>query len=320
MYEEKVIKLDRIDSIFLWKDSELYKDLKCLECKYISFNPKICSNCEKIYCRICEGVGFSEKTCKHCMKPLVLKEINLSDLEFLNKIELKCMNKDLGCPYIITYKNYITYFEKCLYKRYLCKGKKCEYESTMRNIELHVLSCVYLSEKCRTCNMHVRRIDMEDHVRNCVNNTAFCIYCKKNFPKNKFFNLSEHVCFDNYFEDNCFRITKSSEENLSEDLGFLKKKLFLNLKKLSQTSAFLCKKRKTLFRMKYKNKLKRKLDYSNEIKPTMMNEEVIEESRENCKDMTETVKEKLREHRLVLLNIINKNKGILLNKRKYLKI
>jgi len=266
MYEEKVFKLERIDSIFLWKDRELYKDLKCLKCKYISFNPKICANCEKIYCHICEVDVSTDKTCIHCMKPLVLKEINLSDLEFLNKIELMCLNKDLGCPYVITYKNYISHSEKCLFKRYQCKGKKCEYESTLKNVELHVQSCVYLSERCRTCKMLVRRIEMDEHVRNCINNIAFCIYCKKNFPKNKFFNITEHVCFDNYFEDNCFRITESSEEKITENL----------------------------------------------------NEEELEESKERFVDLTGTVKEKLTEYRLVLLNLINKNRGILLNRRKYL--
>jgi len=287
MYEEKVFKLERIDSIFLWKDRELYKDLKCLKCKYISFNPKICANCEKIYCHICEVDVSSDKTCIHCMKPLVLKEINLSDLEFLNKIELMCLNKDLGCPYVITYKNYISHSEKCLFKRYQCKGKKCEYESTLKNVELHVQSCVYLSERCRTCKM-------------------------------KFFNITEHVCFDNYFEDNCFRITESSEEKITENLDFLKKKLFLNLKKLSQTSDFLCKKRKTLFRINYNNKLKRKLEYSNQNQPNRINEEELEESKERYVDLTGTVKEKLTEYRLVLLNLINKNRGILLNRRKYL--
>ena len=104
MIHRVYLNIKRIDSNFIWKDTSLYNDLKCLVCKSIVFDPKYCQSCEKIYCNICSGIDKNNK-CSNCNRELILKEINSNDeLDFLNKIELRCINMDLGCPFIISYK------------------------------------------------------------------------------------------------------------------------------------------------------------------------------------------------------------------------
>ena len=314
------LKIERLDSKYIWKDSTLYNDLKCLICKSIVFDPKICINCEKIYCQFCSR-NVENKECNKCKKELVLKGINSNDeLEFLNKIELKCANMDIGCPFIISYRNYQSHIEDCYHSRYKCVGKDCSYENMKQKVLIHVLSCNYVLVECVKCRSSVRRIDLENHLRECKLNLVFCPYCKLELTKNDFFDFKDHSCSERIIT-NKYQNVNHLKKTILIDFEHLKEKLLRKEQKLQNKSEFLLKKRKLLFQIKYKQKIRRKkiLIKAQSNFDSFNNKKLEEIKTSKLKEIKSQIDHKniLNEYRKVLNSIINKNSEILNNKKKY---
>ena len=317
MIHKVYLNIKRIDSNFIWKDNSLYNDLKCLVCKSIVFDPKYCQSCEKIYCNICSGIDKNNK-CSNCNRELILKEINSNDeLDFLNKIELRCINMDLGCPFIISYKNYQTHIEDCYHSKYKCNGIGCNYINIKQKVLIHCLSCIYVLVECVKCKTSVRRIDLENHLRECRLNLVFCPICKFELTKSGFFDYEIHVCIENFFID--IQEVNNVNRTISIDFDHLKHKLLSKEQKLMRKSEFLNKKRRVIFQIKYKKNLRRK-EIVNQSQNSIesfkkMDNEDVNKSILNKSKLD--YMNKLKDYRKALNSIISKNTELINNKKKF---
>ena len=78
------------------------QSMLCLQCKGIVIKPVECKNCDTLYCTHCKDKLYGKK-CLSC-KSSSYGAVNRIVMNAINKLQLKCMNKE--CKEQISYERY----------------------------------------------------------------------------------------------------------------------------------------------------------------------------------------------------------------------
>lgn len=279
---------------FLEPDEKLFSNITCPICQFIVFEPKLCSKCKVIICKSCIKNYKSHEevnivNCPNCRNQLKTEEMEESDLEFLNKLDLRCIYSVIGCYSIIKYKNLRQHIENCEFALYSCGGVNCHFKNVKRKMINHVTSCKYLPIECELCRSKVERGLLETHLNMlCEKNVEDCPRCNKNFHKS---NLIPHFYDDCYNHD--FEICLDNETERGSSLEELKKMLTHKTKILQEKIEFIQLLRKQYFqsRLKFfrKNKIKK-------IKFIEKKNNDVDKSKHSCKSTDDESKFKSTKH------------------------
>jgi len=210
---------------FLDPDEKFFSYLTCPICLFIVFEPQLCSKCKVIICKSCiknykSHGDVSVINCPICRNRLETEEMEESDLEILNKLDLRCIYSVIGCYSIIKYKNLRHHIENCEFALYSCNGINCNYRNIKRKIMNHVNICKCLIIECEYCGIGVERGLLENHLNMCVKNVEDCPRCKKTFQKS---NLIPHLYDECYIFDH--EIFLENERKTQKSIEELKKVL-----------------------------------------------------------------------------------------------
>jgi hypothetical protein len=160
------------------------RNAKCQICLKIATNPKMCEDCEVLYCGNCSSNLLLDSknnysiSCKHCTKQLNLKPLSKSLLRILEDFHMKCPSLNDNCPPPITYKNLIPHLDDCKYWEGFSKCLGCGAIGKKHSIEEHILTCPFAYYKCDACDNIVKRKDLEIHETTCKKINPNCELCK----------------------------------------------------------------------------------------------------------------------------------------------
>ncbi len=80
----------------------LSSDLRCVICFDVVLRPKVCSDCDRLYCGACiEKWTAQNKTCPHCKNRFRAGKMNLVVKNILDETEFRCDIAD--CNAVFTY-------------------------------------------------------------------------------------------------------------------------------------------------------------------------------------------------------------------------
>ena len=238
---------------FIYQYNKLFINLTCPICLSIVFEPELCNKCKVILCKTCIKKYASHEesgviNCPNCRRQLETENMEKSDIEFLNQLELRCTFAKLGCYTIIKYKNYREHVENCDFSIYYCQASNCNYKNIKSKVIEHIKYCKFSMIACEYCGINVERGTHKLHIGICDKNEELCPRCLKNFSK---LNLITHLT------DICFNEELLSLESLND------KSLEQLKKEFKQKSIILNKKTKILEILKrktFQRKLKRKIE------------------------------------------------------------
>ena len=157
------------------------EELTCTICMNLLYNPISCKNCDNMFCSTCIIEWNKQSTncpnhCKFEPKPILFTIKNL-----LDKIKLKCINKNSGCMVVVYYKDFKSHMDNCEYVLCNCICSYCCYKKDFMN---HYLNCknilnIMSSNSKFYCNFCKSKIlDEIDHVLVCPERKKECIICK----------------------------------------------------------------------------------------------------------------------------------------------
>jgi len=160
------------------------RNAKCQICSNIATNPKMCGECEVLYCGNCASTlilnskSEGTTTCRHCTEPLNLRPLSKSLMRILEDFHMRCPSLNDNCPPPITYRNLISHLEECKYWQGYSKCLGCGLIGKTHSIEDHILTCPFTYFKCDPCGNIVKRKDVELHQDSCKKISPNCEYCK----------------------------------------------------------------------------------------------------------------------------------------------
>jgi hypothetical protein len=299
---------------FVDPDEKFLNNLTCPICQFIVFEPQLCSKCKVIICKSCiknyKSHGEAEVVnCPICRNRLETEEMEESDLEFLNKMDLRCIYSVIGCYSIVEYKNLRHHIENCDFALFSCNGKNCNYRNIKRKVINHVNTCKFLLIECQYCGRGVERGLRESHLNMCDKNVEDCPRCKKTFQKS---NLIPH------FYDECYKfdheICLENERKAGNSIEELKNVLMEKTQILKEKIQLIQQLRKENFQSKLKH-LRRNKSKSMKFMKKKNND--IDKSKHSCKSTDDESKFKPSKHYQlsskfdsnpeVFLNIISTN-------------
>lgn len=160
------------------------RNATCQICNNIATNPKICEECEVLYCGNCSATLFlsvqndNSITCKNCSEPLNLKPLSKSLQRMMDDFNLRCPSLSENCTEPILYKSLCSHLDECKYWAGFSKCLGCGLIGRSHVIEDHVLSCPFTYFKCEICSNIVKRKDVELHQETCRKIFPNCELCK----------------------------------------------------------------------------------------------------------------------------------------------
>ena len=160
------------------------RNAKCQICSHIVTNPKMCGECEVLYCGNCAStLILNTKTegttaCRNCSQILNLRPLSKSLQRILDDFHLRCPSLNDNCPPPITYKNLLAHLEECIYWQGFSKCLGCGLIGKSHSIEEHISICPFTYFKCEACNNVVKRKDLEMHEDTCKKINPNCDSCK----------------------------------------------------------------------------------------------------------------------------------------------
>lgn len=160
----------------------LCSELICSICLEIVRNPKLCQNCQNMFCSDCLIKQLSKS--KLCPNRCFFKEqeVNLIFKKILHKIELKCMFSSIGCKDIIIYENFNKHIDNCIWGDYKCLSPGCTEIANLDSIKHHVLDCPLKLIGCELCSVQTPKRDYKSHYSQCSVKQMMCEFCKNNYP------------------------------------------------------------------------------------------------------------------------------------------
>ena len=156
----------------------------CPICNNIATNPKMCEECEVLYCGNCSAtLLLSAKIdgqigCKNCPEPLILKPLSKSMQRIIDDFHLRCPSINENCCQPVLYKNLVNHLDECKYWIGFSKCLGCGLIGRTPTVEDHVHSCPFTYFKCEICTNIVKRKDLEAHQENCRKIFPNCELCK----------------------------------------------------------------------------------------------------------------------------------------------
>lgn len=181
------------------------RNAKCQICSNIATNPKMCEECEVLYCGNCASTLLlnsksEDINCRNCPEPLNLKPLSKSLKRILDDFDIQCPSMNLNCPPPISYKNLISHLDECRYWQGFSKCLGCGLIGKTHSIEDHITTCPFVYFKCDICSNIVKRKDIEVHQETCKK-LPNCEMCK--ILKNKVEELEDKLIIKiNSLEDN----------------------------------------------------------------------------------------------------------------------
>lgn len=156
----------------------------CQICNNIATNPKMCEECEVLYCGNCAASlllnckNNKEVVCKNCPELLVLKNLSKSLQRIIDDFHLYCPSLSEKCSQPILYKDLVDHLDTCKYWIGFSKCLGCGLIGRTHVIEEHILICPFTYFKCGICSNVIKRKDLEIHRENCAKVTLPCEMCK----------------------------------------------------------------------------------------------------------------------------------------------
>ena len=168
-------------------DEILLADLKCPICLNLIWKIVELNECGHTFCEFCidKSIRLTGKFCPICKKTPITKRPNKTLIRFLNKIKIKCTNKQ--CSETPDYSDYLSHLEKCPFKLYHCTNEGCNYTDILSNIKNHVNNCRYRIIKCIYCSQNVKQYMLEEHEKKESNELIECEKCKKTMNKGEYY-------------------------------------------------------------------------------------------------------------------------------------
>jgi len=159
------------------------KHATCQICNNIATNPKMCEECEILYCGNCSSLLLTPNkenklTCKNCPELLNLKPLSKSLQRIIEDFQLRCPSLNENCCNPIKYKNLISHLDGCKYWDGFSKCLGCGLIGKANEIEDHVSVCPFVYFKCEFCNNVVKRKDLDLHQEGCRKIFPSCELCK----------------------------------------------------------------------------------------------------------------------------------------------
>lgn len=168
-------------------DENLLADLKCPICLNLIWNIVEINECGHTFCEFCidESIRLDGNFCPVCRKSPITRRPNKTLIKFLNKIQIKCMNKQ--CSATPDYTDYLSHLEKCPFKLYHCTNEGCNYTDILSHIKNHVNYCRYRIIKCIYCKQNVKQYMLEEHEKKENNELIECEKCKQTMTKGEYY-------------------------------------------------------------------------------------------------------------------------------------
>jgi len=243
--------------------------ITCPICLKLVWDVVDCNQCGNVFCRSCilESLTKVNDSCPLCKYSPVKTTDCKTIKKVLSNIQIKCPNTD--CQYNPLYSNYVTHQEKCLYRKYICCNKGCNYENSLNNeidIMLHSIICRYREIKCKHCGKNIKAINSDIHIlQECKFLLFKCFYCKTIMSKYDYLNNHNDYdcaqCLIDYYTMKSIIKKGTIEFSLKESIDRLANNLCAKIKELETENDDLVEKVYILLN-KYK-KLKQENDYYN---------------------------------------------------------
>ncbi|CAD8078026.1 unnamed protein product [Paramecium sonneborni] len=162
------------------------EEVKCPICYDILFDPKCCSECEQAFCEKCLKKWIDQNQvsplCPCCRVNITKKRQKIPPkllIALLNKLQLTCKNKNLGCTTIIFYEQLKKHEQQeCLYVLIKCDNICCTERVLRKDLQKHKLVCQYEIIECIKCQQNEPRYKMEIHLQEkCPCRESTCKWC-----------------------------------------------------------------------------------------------------------------------------------------------
>ena len=123
--------------------------------------------------------------CPICKTSPITKRPSKTLIRFLNKIQLKCINK--RCSEIPEYSDYLSHLERSPFKLYHCTNEEFNYTDILSNIKNHVNHCQYKIIKCIYCSQNIKQYLLEQHEKKESVELIECEKCKVYMTKGEYY-------------------------------------------------------------------------------------------------------------------------------------
>lgn len=219
----------------------LCNELICSICLEIVRTPKLCKNCQNLFCNDCLKTQLTKsKFCPNrCL--YVEQEVNLIFKKLLFKIEFKCYYHLNGCKETITYEYFNKHIKNCIFGDFKCLSPGCNEIKNLDGIKDHILTCNLRLVECKFCQKNIAKKDISYHIDECSNKLTKCDFCNNSF-KNKIYINHKNEC-DEYILIccNCDDTFKRKDKKLHTEtvclknqVSFWKNKYNLSLKEINE--------------------------------------------------------------------------------------
>jgi len=156
----------------------------CQICNNIATNPKMCEECEVLYCGNCTATlllgsnNDNQISCKNCPEPLILKPLSKSLQRIIDDFHLRCPSLNDNCSQPILFRDLVDHLDECKYWIGFSKCLGCGLIGKNHAIEDHVLACPFTYFKCDICSNIVKRKETDIHRETCTKIFPNCELCK----------------------------------------------------------------------------------------------------------------------------------------------
>ena len=168
-------------------DGLLLPDLQCPICLNLIWNIVELNECGHTFCEFCidKSIKMTGNFCPICKASPITKRPSKTLIRFLNKIQIKCINKQ--CSETPEYSDYLSHLEKCPFKLYHCTNEECNYTDILSNIKNHVNNCKYRIIKCIYCSQNIKQYMFEQHEKKESIESIECEKCKEVMTKGEYY-------------------------------------------------------------------------------------------------------------------------------------
>ncbi|CAK65696.1 unnamed protein product (macronuclear) [Paramecium tetraurelia] len=131
--------------------NNLNKNLICVICEQLVWDPNECSQCQNNFCSICINEWLKKKkNCPfECTKRMQLNAPHRILRNQISELQVKCVNK--GCPKEMQLQNLESHLKQCEYIETKCPYPDCLFKDSLIKIEPHKTSCEHRTRVCQKC-------------------------------------------------------------------------------------------------------------------------------------------------------------------------
>jgi hypothetical protein len=175
-------------------EKELAENFDCLFCYNLPIDPISCTECESLMCRYCFDAYNSKFTnCLQCNKPLKPKPLGRLLNNILINLTVKCENQ--ACYEILKQKEYLKHYKECRYTKRMATCNACQVsipcDNRLEEVKLHMRECLFAKKKCIYCTKEFTKDKLKGHRSKCSEKTIICDLCDS---EHKLKDSKNHVC------------------------------------------------------------------------------------------------------------------------------